>query len=144
MQLPQELQKFPLATLIVASDSMTAKFYLAGGDAMDEIGALILPKEKSSDNEGSFASSDGSRVAGPVEEDDTERLKHFVKEISSKISELVGKHGIEQIDLVMPAEIEHLLTETLSAEAKPLLKRILQKDLMKESTVELVTRLLAA
>jgi len=144
MQLPQELQKFPLATLLVASDSVTARFYLIGGDSLEEIDSIIVPKDKYSDNEGSFASSDGSRVAGPVDEKDAQRLDSFVKQMARMAIDLSRKHKIEELNLVMPAEIEHALIEQLPSDVDTLIKRKLNKNLMKESPVELITRLLEA
>jgi len=142
MQLPHDLQKFPQETLIIAADSVMAKFFLAGGDSLEQIYAVEVPREKKQDNEGSFVSSDGSRVAGPVEEKDAPRFKTFVKQIATKTGELVRKHGMRQIDLVMPAEVAHSLVNELANDSKSLVGRTLHKDLMFEQPVEMVRHLL--
>ncbi|MBI5654242.1 host attachment protein [Candidatus Uhrbacteria bacterium] len=144
MQLPQELQKFPVATLIVTADSMQAKIYLIGGDALDEVASLAVPREKSQDNEGSFASADGSRVAGPVDEDDTPRFDSFVRQLARQTIDLTRRHKVEQLDCVMPAEVEHALADQLPSDVGTLIKRRLHKDLMKQAPVEMIRHLLEA
>jgi len=144
MQLPQELQKFPAATLIVAADSTQAKLYLTGGDSLDEVGSVALPRESRQDNEGSFTSSDGSRVAGPVDEKDVPRLKSFIRQTATAITGLMRMHKIQHLDLIMPAEVEHALIAELPSDVDTLIQRKLNKDLMKESPVEMVKRLLEA
>lgn len=142
MQLPQELQRFPVATLIVASDSETAKIYLAGGDSLEQVDAIEVPREKSQDNEGSFTSSDGSRVAGPVDEKDGPRLGTFTKKLAESVISLMRKHKLERLDLIMPAEIEHALVDRLPSDVDTLIGRKLNKNLMKEEPTEMVKRLL--
>ncbi|MDQ7814286.1 MAG: host attachment protein [Patescibacteria group bacterium] len=144
MQLPKELQKFPLSNLIVASDSTTARIYLAGGDSLEELDAVSVPHERKQDNEGSFVSSDGSRVGGPIEEDDTPRFDTFIKKLARSVIDTVRKHKIEQLSLVMPAEVEHALVDQLPSDVDTLIRRKLHKDLMKEAPIELVKRLLEA
>jgi len=144
MQLPQDLQKFTLPTLIVAADSTTAKIFLAGGDSLEQISGVELPREGKQDNEGSFASSDGSRVAGPVDENDAPRLKSFIKQMATAVISLMRMHKLEQLDLVMPAEIEHALVDELPSDVDTLIRRKLHKDLMNEAPVEMVKHLLEA
>ncbi len=144
MQLPQELQKFGQETLIITADSATAKFFLAGGDSLEQIAALEVPRENKQDNEGSFVSSDGSRVAGPVEEKDAPRLNSFVRQVAEQADELVRKHGVSHLDLVMPAEVMHVLANELSSDSKPLVRRKLEKNLMFEQPVEIIKHLLAS
>lgn len=143
MQLPQELQKFQTPALIVAADSTTAKIFLAGGDSLEQISSVELPRERKQDNEGSFASADGSRVAGPVDEDDAPRLKSFIKQMATAVISLMRMHKLEHLDLIMPAEIERALVDELPSDVDTLIRRKLHKDLMNESPVEMLKRLLA-
>lgn len=142
MQLPKELQKFPASTLIVAADRTQAKIYLAGGDSLEEVRSVALPRELRQDNEGSFTSSDGSRVAGPVDETDAPRFKSFVRQTAHAVTELMRTHQIQHLDLVMPAEVQHALIDELPSDVDTLIHRTLNKDLMKELPVEMVKRLL--
>lgn len=144
MQLPQELQKFQTPTLIVAADSMTAKIYLAGGDTLEQVAAVEVPREKKQDNEGSFSSADGSRVAGPVDEKDAPRLKSFVRQTASAVTSLMRMHKLEHLELIMPAEVEHALVDELPSDVDTLIRRKLHKDLMKEEPIEMVKHLLEA
>lgn len=144
MQLPQELQKFPFATLIVAADSTQAKMYLAAADSLESVGSVALPRENKQDNEGSFASADGSRVGGPINEDDAPRLKAFVRQTAAAIIAFMRQHKVEHLDLVMPAEVERALVAELPSDIDTLIGRKLNKDLMKEAPIEMVKRLLEA
>ena len=54
MNLPQDLQHFPHAALIIASDSMHAKFFLVGGDTLQELDGVALPREFRQDSEGAL------------------------------------------------------------------------------------------
>ncbi len=143
MNLPQDLQHFPHAALIIASDSMHAKFFLVGGDTLQELDGVALPREFRQDSEGAFTSSDGSRVAGPDSDiDDTPRLHHFVKQVAEQANLLCGKHEIAHVHLVMPAEIEHLFSSECAAILKEKIRFILHADLMKEHPLEIVRRVL--
>lgn len=143
MNLPQELQHFPHVALIVASDSMHAKFFLVGGDTLQELDGVALPREFRQDSEGAFTSSDGSRVAGPdADIDDAPRLQHFVKLVSEKADQLCSKHEIAHVHLVMPAEVEHLLSSECAATLKEKIRFMLHADLMKEHPLEIIRRVL--
>lgn len=143
MQLPQELQKFQTATLIITSDRTVAKIYLAGGDSLEQASSVEVPRERKQDNEGSFASPDGSRVSGPIDEDDAPRFKSFIKQLAQSVISLTRMQKIEHLELVMPAEVEHALVEQLPSDVDTLIRRRLHTDLMKEAPVEMVRQLLA-
>jgi hypothetical protein len=143
MRLPSDLQHFPHSALIVSSDSVKAKFFLVGGDELEELDGVAVPREPRQDSEGSFTSSDGSRVAGPDSDiDDTPRLKQFVNNIAGRMADLVREHGVAHIHLAMPAEVHHLLDSHLDKDVQSKIVRIVHKDLMKESPLEIVRRIL--
>lgn len=144
MQLPEHLHFPSRAELIVTADSIHARLYLLGGDRVEELDGVTIPREDLSDNEGSFTSSDGSRVSGPgADRDDTPRLIKFVKEVSSHIDNLVRLHGIQSIHLVMPSEVEHLMSQHVSSEAKALLGTTMHLNLMKTPINEILDQLFA-
>ncbi|MBU1034342.1 host attachment protein [Patescibacteria group bacterium] len=141
MKLPQELQHYPHATLLIASDSVRADFFLLGGDELEKLDGIALPREPRQDSEGTFVSYDGSRAAGPDSDiDDSQRLKQFVKKITEQAEALTREHDIQHVDVVMPAEIEHLLTEVSSNELKNKIRRRSHLDLMKEDPLTIVRR----
>lgn len=143
MILPERLRHFPRATLVIASDSVLAKYFLVGGDSLEELDGVAVPREPLQDAEGAFTSSDGSRVAGPASDiDDRPRLERFVAELVSRTADLVREHGIAAIHVVMPADVEHLYSERLPKDIVHKLGQRLHLDLMKEPPLEIVERLL--
>lgn len=143
MHLPESTQHFPNPTLIISADSVHARFFLVGGDSLEELDGVAVTRELLSDREGAFTSFDGSRVGGPASDiDDEPRLKKFVRSMSDTATELVRAHNIAHIHLVMPAEIEHHLSKILPADSAKLIGQTLHLDLMKEPPIEIVERLL--
>ncbi len=141
MKLPSSLQKFPQTALFVTSDSIIAKFFLAGGDGLEELDGISLPREKKSDREGYFTSADESRHGGPASDpDDTARLKTFVKKIAQQIENLVAHHDVKKIHLIMPAEVEHKLFSELTNQIKEKIGKKIHLDVMKEDAVKIVER----
>jgi len=132
MQLPENLQHFPKATLILASDSVHAKFFLVGGDSLQELDGVGVPREAPQDNEGPFT----------FDINDGPRLHDFVHQLVTKTVELTNAHGVAHIHLVMPAEVEHMLSSHLPQPVQALIGQTLHHDLMKSSPLELVERLL--
>jgi hypothetical protein len=135
MHLPHELQHFPHPTLIVASDHFTARFFFIGGDTLEELDGLTLPKNLPND--------DGSRVGGLLADvDDAPRLTQFVKQIAARLEEETQKHDVQTIHLVMSADVEGALHTHISATVLPHLSRIIHRDLMNEAPLEIVKRIL--
>lgn len=144
MQLPNNLQHFPHKALLIVGDSVAAKFYLLGGDEMEEIDGVSVPREREQDAEGAFTSYDGSRVGGPSSDiKDEPRLHHFVHELVERTEKLIGTHGVAHLNLVMPAEVEHPFSSHLSKPTAAKIMRRLHKDLMKENPIKIIERLLA-
>ena len=143
MKLPRDLQPhFPHAALLILSDAITARFYLIGGDAIEELDGIAEPREFRQDSEGSFTSYDGSRVAGPDSDiDDAPRLKHFVRDVAHSLTDLVRKHDIAHIHLIMPSDVEHLLTKDLPNDMKEKIIHVLHKNLMKEDLLSILRRI---
>lgn len=144
MKLPRDLKEhFPHSALIIAGDQITAKFFLVGGDELEELDSVAVPREFKQDSEGAFTSYDGSRVAGPDSDlHDTPRKKQFVKKIAERAKELVREHQVAHLHLVMPAEIEHLLSKQLEPDVKAKIVHIRHGNLMKESPLKIVRKAL--
>ena len=143
MHLLESLQHFPHPALIVTSDSVQANFFLVGGDSLEALDGISVPREMRQDSEGSFTSSDGSRVAGPdADIDDGPRLHEFVHQVIGRIDGLVTKHGIAHVHLVMPAAVEHQTYDHLEQHLKEKIVKRLHLDLMKSAPLEIVERIL--
>lgn len=135
MHLPQELQHFSRPTLITISDHFVARFFLVGGDALEELDGIALPKNNPHD--------DGSRVEGLLADlDDTPRLIHFVKQIAERLDDFVKKNDTSTIHLIMPTDVAGELRKYLSAAVLPHLGRTLHLDLMKTAPLDIVRRVL--
>ena len=134
MQLPNHLQKFSSATLLIASDTVMAKFFLLGGEAMEELDGIAVPREPSQDNEGGLAS----------EVRDEPRLHDFIHQLVERTDHLVQSHAIARIFLVMPAAVERPFTGHLSEETSSKILKTLNKDLMNEAPLTIVERVLEA
>ncbi|MBE7436770.1 MAG: host attachment protein [Anaerolineales bacterium] len=142
MQLPKDLQHFPDPTLIVLTDEQEARIFLAGGDAYQTLDSLALPREFKSDAEGSFVSSDGSRVGGPSSDlHDTPRKEAFAKTVAEAITRYVREGHAVVVHLVSPPEMLHLIQARLPADVKPHIAKTLAKDLMKNDILDVIKRL---
>lgn len=133
MKLPQELQHFPKATLIVASDTVQAKFLLVGAEDLEELDGVSVPKEKGADGEGSIE----------FFPNDAERLHAFVHAVVERIETLVRDHAIAHVHMVMPAEIEHEVSGHLANDVKEKIGKTVHHDVMKESYLDIVKRVVA-
>jgi hypothetical protein len=143
MKLPEHLQHFPKPTLVIASDSVSAKFFLLGGDSLEELDGVTVPRERRQDDEGSFSSDGNARTGDPnADMSDAPRMHEFIHQLIEHTGELVAKHSITHIHLVMPAEVEHQFASHLSNDDRGLVGQTLHLDLMKSSPIEIVERLL--
>lgn len=145
MQIPEALQHFPHTALLIACDSVHARFFLLGGDQLEELDAISLPREKRQDAEGAFTSADGSRVAGPSADiSDDHRLHEFIHAMIERTTELLNQQEIAHLHLVMPAEIEHAYSSHLEPHvATKILKRV-HLDLANFPPLDILERLIAA
>ncbi|MEK7115778.1 MAG: host attachment protein [Patescibacteria group bacterium] len=134
MKLPRHLQHFPQSALIVTSDTVTAKFYLAGGDSLEELDGSALPKETGQDGEGSFE----------FFPDDAPRLHAFAKQLAAHLTKLAREHTLPSIHLIMPAEVEHLVSKKLPPDVAKNVGKKIDHDVMKESPLTIVERVLKA
>lgn len=144
MQLPKDLQHFPDPTLIVLTDEQEARIFLAGGDAYQTLDSLALPREFKSDAEGSFVSSDGSRVGGPSSDlHDTPRKEAFANNVAETITSHVRQHHASSVHMVSPPEMLHRIQAHLPADVKPHITKTLAKNLMKNDILDVIKRLFA-
>lgn len=132
MKLPIDLQPhFVHSSLIIIGDSTQAKFFLAGGDELEELDGVAVPREERPDSEGKFSD----------EPNDVPRLMQFVKMTAARTENLVREHGVAHIHLAMPAEIKHLLVRELPRDAATAVGRTLEHDLMKQDILDVIRRL---
>jgi hypothetical protein len=144
MQLPANLQRFPHPTLIVTGDHITMRFFLVGGDMLEELDSLAEPRERRSDDEGSFSGSDGVRTGDPsADVDDTPREKKLMKRTADNIQKLVREHEVSSVHLLMPADLDHHLASELQPDVTQRLGKVLHVNVMKEEPLQMIERLFA-
>lgn len=126
MLLPSELQKFSHPTLIVLTDHIHAKLWLAHELELKEIDHLDMPRERMTDRE-------------EIETDaDPDRLHRMMKELASRITHHAT--NAQHIYLAMKADIMHALEKELPSPTKNLINRRQPHDLMKEEMLDVVKR----
>lgn len=135
MQLPQDLQHFPHLTLIVLSDHGSSKLYIAGGESLEALNGVSLPAEPLPDHEGSFVP--GSNFI------ESDRLEKYAKLLAAHISQIVQTHAVEHIHFMMPTEVDRLVSESLPVNVQEKIQQHLAIDVMNESPVDAVRRLVA-
>ena len=118
----------------MTSNHQVAKFFLAGGEDIEELDGVAVLPDTFSDIEKKF-SSDVS---------DTEQRTHFVKDVVTRIEDLASHQEVHQIHLVMPAEILHKVTSHLSAQEQARIGKTVDAEMMKASPLEVVRRLFSA
>ena len=143
MKLPRQLQRFPEPTLLVASDEEIARFWLAGGEALETLDGVALAPEQKSDSEGAFASYDGSRVAGPASDrHDTPRKEKFAKQVAERVVKLLREGHATGVRLAALPEIMHRVEAHLPNDVTRKVLSRTEKNLMKMSEVEIVGAML--
>lgn len=142
MKLPHDLQpRFVHPTLVVASDRASAKIFLVGGDDLEELDGVSLPRERSSDSEGYFTSKDESRHGNPgADIDDAPRLALYAKQVADRIASTVCEQEIAHLHLVMPTEVADLVQKDLPPDVKTKIVRVKHLDLMKEDALTILRR----
>jgi protein required for attachment to host cells len=145
MKLPLDLQRFPEPTLIVAADLQIAKCWLAGGDSLEAVDGVALPRERMSDEEGASVSSfDGTRRSDPsADKHDTPRKEKFTAMIADWIATLVHQGHAAKIRIAAPPEILHLVEARLPHDLRERILSRTAKDLMQYPEVTLITALLS-
>ncbi len=133
MIISNELHVFQHPTLLITSDHVQARLFVANQNILEEQGHVSLPHENTETREGT--------PLAPPEYNDESRLKHFVQLLCEQATALMGPHSIEVVDLVMPSEIEHLFRSHCDQDIKNKIKRTINHDLMKEDILKVVARL---
>lgn len=143
MKLPRQLQRFSEPTLLVASSEEVAKFWLAGGEALEALDGVALAPEQKSDSEGAFTSYDGSRVGGPAsDKHDTPRKEKFAKQVAERVVKLLREGHATGVRLAALPEILHRIEAHLPNDvAKKVISRT-EKNLMKMDETETVGAML--
>lgn len=144
MNIPHDLQAHVLhPTLFVTADHTTARMYLAGGDAIEEVDTLSEPRERV-EHDGQ-SSVDGVRTTDPsADADDLPRLTRLATHIAEHTDALIRTHNITHVHLVMPSELLHLVEHHLSKEALSRVRTRTPLSLMYEDPIAILRRIFAS
>lgn len=140
MQLPAELQRFSLPTLLVAADRVHANLFLITDGVIGPVDMLEHEPERKTDNETSFVNVDTGVGSGPEPSDDA-RFSAYVRELAKKIQHHLHEQNIRDLRLVMEAELAHRLKKELGGDASCITKEA-HVNAMKEELEEIVKRVL--
>jgi len=141
MQLPQDLQHFSVPTLIVTADHITAKFWLVGGEDIEELDGVSDPRIEKSDAETSFVNVDTRGSNAPQPKIEEQRLKQYAQLVADRVTDLLRHNNVGRVHLVADARIVHSVTEHMPNELQPLLGRSLHENLMQQNILEVLRRL---
>lgn len=144
MQLPESLQHYSKPTLIVVADSVHANFWLAGGDSLQELDGVALPRERASDDEGGFANTNNGSSGGAEPKIEEERLHHFIHLMQEQLEDLIRKHTAESVQLAMNAELAHAIVHHLPGDLQNKIGKQIHQDLVKDDILDVLERLRAA
>lgn len=133
MQLPQDLQHFPHLALIVVADHQSAKLYLAGGESLEELDGLSMAAGPGPDHEHSFVPS--------AHDGEGDRLDKYAALLAEHVAGMVEAHEISHVHLVMPADLEHLVSAALPGDVSAKVMKRVHADLMNEAPLDVVRRL---
>ncbi|MBU2566987.1 host attachment protein [Patescibacteria group bacterium] len=141
MMIPENLQIFSEPTLIITSDFSKSKIYLAHELEINEIAATDAPPQSRPDSEGAVIGA-GGRMMNPDSDIDqgVDRTK-FSKDLAGTISKEIAKNNISDLQLIMPSEMLRRIQDDLPNENKDLVSKTIDKDLMKESLIDILERL---
>ena len=141
MKIPHGVHHFHHSTLLIVSDHVRAHFYLIHEDTLVHADEIIMPRERYQDNEGAAVIPSQGTPCNPKEKSDAPRLHHFIKKMCRKADALHDAHGIEVVDLVMPADLAHVFTDACSTRVHPKIRRTLHHDMMKKDILDVVKKL---
>ena len=147
MQLPQDLQPhFATApTLLVIGDHVLAHLYLVAGNAIEEVHAVAMPRERMTDKQDSFVAGGSTGSVGESEshaEDD--RLHKFVTQVAESMKDAVASGSATRFLLAMEADLAHAVKAALPSDLQGHVFREVHLNLVKESPVDVIKRCLAA
>ncbi|MDO8583930.1 MAG: host attachment protein [bacterium] len=136
-----EIQHFLHPTLLILSDHVHAKIWLAHENELNEIGHILVEPETRTDREGGFMNPSTGAVGAAVKHDKEHDHEEYMKGLMHCFHEALKKQPITYIDLVMPPDLMHVFEAKLTNEQKTLINRRLDADLMKDDILDVVKRL---
>lgn len=142
MTLPESLRPFPVPTLIVATDNVQAKMYLANGREVEPVGTVTKKLEPMEQERSAVMTAAGPRSA---DEHDPGTLKAWTRErlyaeLSKALMKALRADEFEELAFAAPEENLNELKECLHVD---LLKRavvFVPKNLVNEEPLDLVIR----
>jgi hypothetical protein len=145
MQIPKSLQHFPEPALIVTTDHVYARLWLAFEDSMEELEVLEMPQEEKSDHEGEFYNPDTGGVHATEPHTNDERLHKFIRVLAEHVSHLIrDDEAATSVHLIAPEDMMAALKKELAPEAANIVAKELPINVMKEDEVHILERIVSA
>ncbi len=141
MQLPSEIPQFVHPTLIVLGSHTEVIFLFAKDNIIEECDRFEKKEELKSDNEGGFINIGTNSINAPEDHHKEERIKRIVREMGERLAKQAKEKEVVYIDLVMPADLCHVLEAELPKQLVEKINRQIHADLIRESWIDIAKRL---
>ena len=140
MQIPSELRAYEKPTLIVVTNTMKAKLFLAKDREVEEISIIDVFKDfkdESSGREKLIASGAGGNELSDKKDHITK--DHFYHALNEDLIHRLQNNEFEALAFTVPAELENELKECLNVQLLKKTVAFVPKNLMNDDLVDIIT-----
>jgi protein required for attachment to host cells len=140
MQIPSELRAYEKPTLIVVTNTMKAKLFLAKEREVEEISVIDVTKDledESSGREKLIASGAGGNELSDKKDHITK--DHFYHALNEDLMRRLQNNEFEALAFTVPAELENELKECLNVQLLKKAIAFVPKNLMNDDLVDIIT-----
>lgn len=140
MQIPSSLHPFQKRTLIVVTNTLKAKLFLANGQTVEEIAVVDV----TSDLEQESSSREALRDGGSGHDEDGTKKDHITKDhfyhaLNKDLLHRLQNNEFEALIFTVPEELENELKEYLHFQLLKITKLFVPKNLMNDDLLDIVT-----
>lgn len=140
MQIPSSLQPFHKRTLIVVTNTLKAKTFLADDTNITEAGEIDVTsdlEQESSDRE--FLSDSGSGHKEKSIKKDHITKDHFYNALNENLMHRMQNNEFDTLVFTVPEELENELKESLHGQLLKKTDLFVPKNLMNDDLLDIVT-----
>jgi len=140
MQIPSELRPYKKPTLIVVTNTMKAKLFLAKDREVEEISNIDVTKDLEDESSGREKLSDSG--AGRDESSDKKdhiTKDHFYHALNEDLMHRLQNNEFEAVAFTVPEELENELKEYLNVQLLKKAIAFVPKNLMNDDLLDIIT-----
>lgn len=145
MQIPSSLRPFLERTLIVITDTLKAKIFLASGLNITGVGTIDVTsglEQESGDREAIKIGGGRQPIFRSNDEYGTKKehmtKDHFYNALNSELLRRRQNHEFDSLVFTVPEELKNELKESLDGQLLKRTKSFIPKNLMKEDLLDVV------